>query len=83
MLVQLEMLNESLEEPTIPKAYRDLTNAFLLSNANSLPPHWDKDDAIELEPGKTTPFGLLYNLSEYQLKTLREYIDKNLANVFI
>ncbi len=83
MQVQLETLDESLGEPTIPKEYKDLANVFLLSNANSLPPHRDEDHAIELEPEKTPPFGLLYNLSEYQLKTLREYIDKNLTNGFI
>ena len=83
MQVQLETLDESLEEPTIPKAYRELADVFSPSNANSLPPHRDEDHAIELEPGKTPPFGPLYNLSEYQLKTLREYIDKNLANGFI
>ncbi len=83
MQVQLEMLDESLEESTIPKAYRDLANGFSPSNANSLPPYRDEDHAIKLEPGKTPPFGPLYNLSEYQLKTLCEYIDKNLANGFI
>ncbi len=36
-----------------------------------------------MEHGKTPPLGPLYNLSEYQLKTLREYIDKNLAIWFI
>ncbi len=72
MQVQLETLDESLEEPTILKAYRDLANAFSPSNANSLTPHREEDPAIELEPGITIPFGPLYNLSEYQLKTLRE-----------
>ncbi len=83
MQVQLETLNEPLEEPTIPKEYRDLANVFLPSNANFPRPHRDEDHVIELEPGKTPPFGPLYNLSEYELKTLREYIDKNLANRFI
>ena len=31
---QLETLDESLEEPTIPKAYRDVANVFSPSNAN-------------------------------------------------
>ena len=83
MQVQVEMLDESLEDPTIPKVYRDPANVFLPSNANFLLPYRDEDHAIELEPGKTPPFGPLYNLSEYQLKTLCEYIDKNLANSFI
>ncbi len=72
-----------MEEPTIPKAYRDLVNVFSLFNATSLPLHRDQDHAIELEPGKTHPFGPLYNLSEYQLKTPVKYIDKNLTNGFI
>ena len=83
MQVQLETLDNSLEEPTISKAYRDLADVFLLSNANSLPTHRDESQIIELEPEKTSPFGPLYNLSEYQPKTLCQYIDKNLANRFI
>ncbi len=83
MQVQLETLDESLEELTIPKAYRDLANVFLPSNANSLLQHQDEDHAIKLEHEKTALFSSLYNLSEYQLKTLLEYIDKNLAKRFI
>ena len=64
MQVQLETLDESLEEPTIPKAYRDRANVFSPSYANSLPPHPDEDHAIELEFGKTPLFGPLYYLSE-------------------
>ncbi len=81
--MQLETLDEFLKEPTIAKAYRDLVDVFSPSNANVLTPHRDEDHAIELEPGKTPPFGLLYNLSDYQLKTLCEYIDENFANGFI
>ncbi len=81
--MQLETLNESLEEPTFPKEYRNLANVFSLSNANSLSPDREKNHAIELNHGKTPLFGPLCNLSEYQLKTLRKYIDKNLANKFI
>ncbi len=83
MRVQLETLDEFMEEPTILKAYKDLADVFSPSNANSLPSHWDKNHAIELEPRETPPFCLFYNLSEYQPKTLREYINKNLANGFI
>ncbi len=42
------------------------------SNANFLPSHRDEDHQIELDAGKSLPFGPLYNLSEYQLKTLCE-----------
>ena len=83
MQVQLDTLDESLEEPTIPKKYRNLANVFSPSNANSLPPHRDEDHTIELELGNTPPFCPLYNLSEYQLTMVREYINENLANWFI
>ncbi len=83
MQVQFETLDESLEKPTILKVYRDLANVFSPSNANFLPTHRDEDDTIELEPGKTPPCGPLYNLFEYKLKTLRKYMDENLANRFI
>ncbi len=59
MQVQLETLDESLEEPTILKEYRDLADVFLPSNANSLPQHQDEDPAIELEPRKTPLFSSL------------------------
>ncbi len=59
MKMQLETLDDFLKEPTIHKVYRDLAKIFLLSNANSLPPHRDEDHAIGLEPGKIPPFGPL------------------------
>ncbi len=46
MQVQLETLDESLKEPTIPKAYRDLAVVFSPSDANSLPINRDEDHAI-------------------------------------
>ena len=39
--------------------------------------------AINVEPGKAPPFGPLYNLSETELKVLKEYINTNLQNGFI
>ncbi len=65
MQVQLERLDETLEEPTIPKAYRDLANIFSSSNANSLSLHPEEDYEIDLESEKTPPFGPFYNLFEY------------------
>ncbi len=72
MEVQLGTMDEFLEELTIPKAYRDRTKFFSTSNANFLSPHRDEDYAIRLKPRKTPPFGLFYNLSYNQPKTLFE-----------
>ena len=44
------------------------------------------DHAIEFEPGAEKgrlPFGRIYNLSEVELRALKEYIETNLANGFI
>lgn len=65
MQVQLEILDEFLEKPTIFNIYRDLVNIFLLSHANLLPLHPDEDHIIEMKPRKTLLFDLVYNLSEY------------------
>ncbi len=81
--VQLKTSDKSLKGFIIPKVYRNLRSILSQSNANSLSLHQDKGHAIELELGKTSPFGLFYNLSEYQLKVLYGYIDKNFANRFI
>jgi hypothetical protein len=36
-----------------------------------------------LEPGYNLPYGQIYNLSELELRTLKAYIEANLANGFI
>jgi hypothetical protein len=36
-----------------------------------------------LEPGHQLPYGRIYNLSEVELRTLKAYIETNLANGFI
>ena len=39
--------------------------------------------AINIKQSKTPSFNPLYNLSESELKILKEYIDTNLSNSFI
>ena len=51
--------------------------------AETLPPHRSTDHAIDLEPGYNLPYGRIYNLSEFELRTLKAYIEANLANGFI
>ena len=48
MQLQLETLDQSSKEPTIPKAYRDVAIVFLPFNANFLSLYWDEDHVIEL-----------------------------------
>jgi len=68
----------------IPPEYRDLAEVFLERKADQLPPHRGHlDHSIPLEPGVKPQFGPIYNLSETELETLREYIKTNLKKGFI
>lgn len=70
-------------EETVPSCYHDLLAAFSKTRADTLPPHRPYDLSIDLEPGKSPPFGPLYSLSEVELKALREWLDDNLSKGFI
>ena len=69
--------------PVLPEAYAKFASLFEDREVGTLPPHRIYDHTIPLEPGATAPFGPLYNLSEKELKALREYIDENLKKGFI
>jgi len=51
--------------------------------ATSLPSHHDQDIKIELEEGKTPPFGPIYSLTPTEKEALQTYISENLAKGFI
>lgn len=67
----------------IPPDYHDFLKLFLKKSADRLPPRRYVDHAIELEEGTKPPFGPLYNMSELELKALREYLEENLSKGFI
>jgi hypothetical protein len=67
----------------IPSTYRVFLDIFSKKKAETLPPHRSTDHAIDLETGTKLPYGRIYSLSETELKTLKAYIETNLANGFI
>jgi len=67
----------------IPAQYQDFVEVFSMVKADTLPPHRPTDHAIDLEPGYKLPYGRIYNLSEFELKTLKAYIDTHLASGFV
>ena len=70
--------------PQIPECYRDLADVFSKKEAETLPPHRGATDHyIPLEEGAKPVFGPIYNLSELELKVLKEYIDRNLKKKWI
>jgi hypothetical protein len=67
----------------IPATYGESVEVFSKHKAETHLPHWSTDHAIDLEPGYNLPYGRNYNLSEFKLRTLKAYIEANLANRFI
>lgn len=64
------------EIPVEISAHKELFNK---KSAKGLPTHKEHDHAIDIMPGKTPPYGPLYNMSPKELVVLREYIRENLA----
>ena len=63
----------------IPQEYADLAEVFSKYKAHELPPNRGPlDHHIHLQEGSKPVFGPIYNLSEMELKVLKEYINENL-----
>ena len=56
---------------------------FSPDEVKRLPDHQPYNINIELEDGKTPPFGPIYSLSQDERKALFEYIEHNLEKGFI
>ena len=74
---------ELAEFNKIPPKYQEFSKVFSKRLADKLPPHRVYDHKIILKPDTTVPFGPLYNLSETELNTLKEYLEENLEKGFI
>ena len=67
----------------IPLDYHDFTDVFSKTRACTPAPHWPYDLKIELEEGTSPPFSPIYSLSQSELKSLWEFLDKHLVMDFI
>jgi hypothetical protein len=67
----------------VPEVYHEFADVFSRQKADTLPPHQDCDLKINIDEGAKVPAGPIYLLSEFELKTLREFIDENLKTGFI
>ena len=67
----------------IPSDYHDFTDVFSKTRACTPAPHWPYDLKIELEEGTSPPFSPIYSLSQSELKSLWEFLDKHLVMDFI
>jgi hypothetical protein len=71
------------DQGRIPAQYQDFVEVFSKVKAETLPSHRPTDHAINLEPGYKLPTGRIFNLSDFELKTLKTYIKTNVARGFI
>lgn len=78
-LVNLEIDVKKL----VPSKYHKFIDVFSPTKVMQLPDHQLHDTNIDLEEGKTPPFGPIYSLSEDEQKALFEYIEHNLSKGFI
>ncbi|SNX84871.1 uncharacterized protein MEPE_03580 [Melanopsichium pennsylvanicum] len=67
----------------LPPEYREYADVFNAERADQLPPHRPHDHEINLEAGKTPPYGALYSLSHREQEELRNYLRKMQAIGFI
>lgn len=69
---------------SIPKDYADFSNVFSKKSIAVLLDCLDINvHAMDLEPGKQTPYKPIYSLGLVELETLKTSIEGNLANGFI
>ena len=66
----------------LPAEYQEYKAAFK-ATTTTLPQHGPHDLKIDLEDGKTPPFGPLYNLSEVELKLVHDYIEDMMSRELI
>ena len=72
------------EKVKIPIKYSDFSNVFSEEKASVLPELTKfNQHAIKLQDSKQPPHRLIYSLRPVELKTLKTYIETNLANSFI
>ena len=77
-------LNKSGLTPELPAVYQEFADVFDEKTEDFLPPHQGKlNHHIKLLLHTTPPFEPLYNLSEQELRVLKNYIDKHLQSGYI
>jgi hypothetical protein len=67
----------------VPEVYHEFADVFSRQKADILLPHQNCDLKINIDEGAKVPAGPIYPLFEFELKTLREFIDENLKTGFI
>ena len=64
-----------VEEPELPEPIKDLMEAFSEILSDSLNTHDQVEHAIDLKEGQLPKSGPIYNMSQDELATIREYLE--------
>ena len=67
----------------LPTGYHDFLNVFSHADSDILLPHRPYDHKIPLIEEKTLPWGLLYSMSQDELKMIKKYLEEHLSKGFI
>ena len=67
----------------VPTKYHAYLDVFSPTEVKKLPQHRSYDVNIDLEEGKTPPFGPIYSLSIDERKAVFDYVEEHLAKGFI
>lgn len=68
---------------SVPKHYHNFLALLSSEGAEGLPRHSKFDHTIPLLPNSEPPFASLYNMADFELKILKEYLDNMLKKGFI
>ena len=80
---KLEAKDKESSDKFVPPQYHDFARTFAAGEAKTLPQHRSYDLRIETENDELPPPGKLYNMSQTELKALKDYIDDMLDKGFI
>jgi len=70
---------DPVELQTLPQEYAQFKHLFRPEASEKMPPRRTFDHAIDLKEGSEPPWGPVYPMSQYQLNTLKTYLDEMLA----
>jgi len=78
---RIEKIEEKdpVELENLPREYAQFKHLFRPEASEKMPPRRTFDHVIDLKEGSEPPWGPVYPMSQYQLNTLKTYLDEMLA----
>jgi len=70
---------DPVELETLRLEYAQLKHLFRPEGSEKMPPRWMFDHVIDLKQGSEPPWRPVYPMSQYQVNTLKTYLDEMLA----